>query len=119
VFGDASRAEKKAKAPAESVDFMLFKAAGEGSLAKVNAAVKKGASVNPARKKFTTPLHVAAKQGHVAIVKRLLELGADPNAKDEHGYTPAWHTKSMVKHLGKFGKDATGFAKSLALLESR
>jgi hypothetical protein len=116
AFGAASRAEKKAPAPAENVDFMLFKAAGDGNLARVNRAIEKGASVNPARKRFTTPLHVAAKQGHVEIVKRLLALGANPSAKDEYGYTPAWHAQSMVKHLGKLKKDSTRFEKSLALL---
>jgi hypothetical protein len=119
VFGAASPlGKKKAPAPAPNLDFMLFAAAGEANLAKLNSAVTKGASVNPARKKCTTPLHVAAKQGHVAIVKRLLALGADPRAKDEYGYTPAWHARSMVKHLTKLGQDAKRFAQSHALLDA-
>ncbi len=36
-----------------------------------------------------TPLHLAARQGHTAIVQMLLAAGADPNAADERGNKPA------------------------------
>ena len=35
-----------------------------------------------------TPLHLAAACAHVAIVKRLLRAGADPNAINVHGHRP-------------------------------
>ncbi len=35
-----------------------------------------------------TPLHWAASGGHTRLVARLLELGADPNARDRFGCTP-------------------------------
>ena len=35
-----------------------------------------------------TPLHVASVQGNVTAATDLLDVGADPNAIGEHGYTP-------------------------------
>ena len=35
-----------------------------------------------------TPLHVAASEGHEELVRRLLELKADPSAKDKFGKVP-------------------------------
>lgn len=36
-----------------------------------------------------TPLHYAAKHGHLQAVNALLELGAKPNLKNSYGLTPA------------------------------
>jgi len=36
-----------------------------------------------------TPLHWAAREGNLPVVKTLLGLGADPNIKDAKGRTPA------------------------------
>lgn len=33
-------------------------------------------------------LHIAARRGSDSMIRRLLELGADPNKIDEHGWTP-------------------------------
>ena len=35
-----------------------------------------------------TPLHYAAKHGHLGCIKLLLSYGADPNSQDDDGYTP-------------------------------
>lgn len=35
-----------------------------------------------------TPMHIAASEGHGDVVKHLLELKADPTAKDKQGNTP-------------------------------
>jgi ankyrin repeat protein len=51
-----------------------------------------------------TVLHVAAAIGRVGAVGRLLELGADPSAVDDYGFTALhWAAQNghleMVRHL--------------------
>ncbi len=58
-----------------------------------------------------TPLHLAAWNGELGLVERLLELGADPNARDLHGGTPLhamvrWVTRpDIVSRLLKYGAE--------------
>jgi ankyrin repeat protein len=44
-----------------------------------------------------TPLHAASCQGHAAVVKALVELGADKDAKDANGET-ALHFAAQYGH---------------------
>lgn len=57
----------------------------EGSVSDVELALsllkKKGANVNARNSFGLTPLHIATWRNHAPVVRRLLEAGADPNAR--------------------------------------
>jgi ankyrin repeat protein len=85
----------------------LFNAVILNDVKEVKAAIKAGADINDYH--FMTPLHFAAQGGHLAIVKFLVEKGADIKAKDDD-WTPlhvaARHGDlSMVKFLVENGAD--------------
>jgi ankyrin repeat protein len=55
----------------------------------VRALVRAGADVNACGGVIrATPLHMAARRGHVEIARALLDLGADVNARSRKGDTP-------------------------------
>lgn len=67
----------------------LHAAAGAGAGAKVLAAlVAAGCVLDSHGGEGATALRVAARAGHAATCRTLLELGADPLARNSHGRTP-------------------------------
>lgn len=74
----------------------LWKAAREGNLAGVQAALAAGVDVNSPTPYGATALSFASDRGHLPIVVLLLEAGANPNVKDTfYGATPlTWATSN-------------------------
>jgi outer membrane protein assembly factor BamB len=60
----------------------LWEAARAGDVARITAALDRGADVNAKSRYDVTPLTFAAGSGHLAAVKLLVERGADVNALD-------------------------------------
>jgi ankyrin repeat protein len=66
---------------------LLF-AAQQGDVESARILLAAGADVNEATPEDGTALIVASASGHEKLALFLLEMGADPNAKDSYGITP-------------------------------
>ena len=81
----------------------LFEAISAGDVAVVKALLAKDPSLVGAERPHPqyrgwTPLHSAAQGGHLEIVKSLLALGADPNARESGDNTYPLHWAAAAKH---------------------
>jgi ankyrin repeat protein len=85
--GGGTKPAHRGEPPPEQVAFI--EAARNGNLADVEAALKAHPEwVNVQRKHGTTALYWAAGNGHLEVVKLLLDHGADIEARDVDGTTP-------------------------------
>ena len=75
LFKVAPKAAKRGRA----VDRALVEAAGDGDVEGVNDLLAAGANVDAAIDGDGSPLIAAAREGQLAIVRLLLDRGADPN----------------------------------------
>ena len=68
----------------------LHKAAERGDIAAVKAFLEEGHDLNAFDDLSFTPLHYAAREQHLQIIRLLLQAGANVNARDEAriGNTP-------------------------------
>src|SRR5258706_8497821 len=92
----------------------LHQAAREGDLARVEDLLRRKYPVNRFDELGNTPLHWAVQLGHLHIVERLIEAGANVNAHDERviGNTPLSDNArecsyEMAKRLIDAGADPT------------
>ena len=75
----------------ESTSLDMFGAARAGDAAAITAIHAAGTSVNARDVDGSTPLHEAARAGHVAIVELLVGLGAELQPEGQKdGCTPLW-----------------------------
>ena len=70
------------------INNILLKAAQEGDIEKVKAALSSGAYVDAQGDNNLTPLHLAARAGHFDIIQELLHAGANIQAKNKNNNTP-------------------------------
>jgi ankyrin repeat protein len=95
----------------------LHNAAYLGNLEIVDILLKKGAvSLNEGNFRGQTPLHFACERGYLEVAKRLLDAGADIEARDMVGRTPLMTTGiskniRIAKNLIKKGSDINAVAK--------
>merc|ERR1712039_623929 len=67
---------------------------GSGNAALVELLIKHGAKVNAAGKQDMTPLHLAARKKHLAVIQLLLEAEADVSLLDKSKRLPAHYAKT-------------------------
>ncbi len=93
----------------------LFRAAKDGDLKTVKAAIEQGIEVDAKARYDVTALSFACDRGHVEVVKYLIEKGADVDATDKFYSMPpmTWavfngHTKVVEALLKADAKGAAG-----------
>lgn len=79
----------------------LVSAAGNGDLKTVERLIENGISVQSADYDLRTPLHVAIAGRHEAVVRFLLDQGADLNVEDRFGGTPLEEAHRAGVRLGE------------------
>jgi hypothetical protein len=103
--------------PPSPIEEALLEAVRKGDLAGVRSALDGGAAVDARFRYDRTPLSFAADRGEDAIVRLLLERGADPNARDTFYKMSALDLALHKGHVGVaralIEKGATGSEQAL------
>lgn len=75
----------------------LVRAAGEGNAARVRQIVESDPGLARASWEGAAsgPVRAAAKEGHVEVLRILIEAGAEPRERDTYGRTPLHEAKSV------------------------
>ena len=88
--------------------WQMFVASAEGDTERVTAALKDDSGLANCENAYFTPLDLAVREGHIAIVKTLLEAGANPTFR--RGLS--WKTDPLTKAKER------GLTEIAALLEA-
>lgn len=96
LLGSAAGAQEpngaREKLAAQGIEFSparWVQYAAQGDSRMVELFLEAGMPVNVQdAKRQVSALHNAASQGHLELVKKLIDKGANPNLKDWNGYTP-------------------------------
>ena len=72
---------------ANKLDESLLHATIGGAIDQAEILLAQGADINVTDGRGQTPLHLAVREGHLALAKLLLAKGADINAQDKFGWT--------------------------------
>ncbi|KAI5481680.1 hypothetical protein MNV49_002906 [Pseudohyphozyma bogoriensis] len=85
----------------------IWLAAGEGNLARVTELVESGMSPSIPDENTYTPLHAAASWGHPEILRYLVSKGGDINVADSDNETPLFvvETAEMARIVIELGGD--------------
>jgi hypothetical protein len=67
----------------------LHDAVARGNVARIDACMKRGMSVNAQDDKGDTPLHYAYYHGRQEVIDRLMAYGADPTVRNNEGDRPS------------------------------
>ena len=92
-------ADKKQRAPRS--DSKLFQACLDGNLEAVRERSAAGANVNAGRKDKHPPLEIAARCGHLPIVKELIRNGADVNQIHKVNHE-AFPTSALIGAIAQY-----------------
>lgn len=87
---------------------LLLEAAGNGNLPAVQTMIALGFELSPRGKR--TPLHFAAYQGHLDVIKALVDAGADTALRDPH-----YHTPPFVHAMQSFKTEAAEYLKNFPM----
>src|SRR5688572_7141254 len=105
----SSHQESLAIDPSESGVVHLIAACRDGDETTVTALLRKNVPIAAGPSGFE-PLHYAVREGHTAIVKKLLEYGANPHSVIENIWGHHLSTRDLAK--------ARGFVEVVALIEN-
>ncbi|XP_064350478.1 ankyrin repeat domain-containing protein 53 [Camelus dromedarius] len=94
------------------------------ALACIHYLITQGAALNTRTRDGSTPLHLAARQGLLSCVKRLVQDGANVHAQDAMGCKPIdycriWNHRDCIRFLkdAMWKKDKKDFAREMGKLK--